>query len=198
MHIAWPVDLRPSRWFLRVDAVTAMFQSPFTGQVQVLERPNQLWYLDATFQTADWDKYRKLQTICGMLRGGASTVGIPLWDHEVPNGTWSGTPTVSGIAGRSVTITGLDASDQNAIKAGDVIKLSGGQIVQCVYDVSSNESGAAVATVEPLPRDAFVSAYQAFVVGQSITMRLVPGSKPSGDLARGPRASLTLKFLEAF
>lgn len=196
--LTWPIDVRPSRWWLRIEAATAMFQSPYTGQVQVLERANQMWMLDATFEANDWDQYAQLQVLIGQLRGGARTVAMPVYDHWTPRGTWSGAPQVTAISGRSVTIAGFAASDPAAAKAGDVLRVTGGQIVQVMADVGSDGTGAALLSVEPLPRTAFASSFDAHAAERTIDMRVVPGSKINGELRKGPRGTFSLKFIEAF
>lgn len=198
MSITWPIDIKPSRWFLRVRQANAMFQSPFTGQVQVLERFNQYWAADATFDVGDWETIGRIQALIAQMRGGAVTVAMPVFERQAPRGTWSGTPMVTGISGRTVTVSGFAASDAAAVKAGDFLEVRSDQVVQVVADAGANGSGVASLTVEPLPRVGFASQFLAYSADRRIDMRLVPGTDPTGDVRRGPRATFSLKLMEAF
>lgn len=198
MSITWPIDIKPSRWFLRVRQSNAMFQSPFTGQVQVLERFNQYWAADATFDVGDWETIGRMQSLIAQMRGGAVTVSMPVFERQVPRGTWSGTPMVTGISGRVVTVSGLAASDAAAVKAGDFFEVRSGQIVQVTTDAAANGSGVAALAVEPLPRLGFSTQFPALASGRRIEMRILPGTDLTGDVRRGPRATFSIKLIEAF
>ena len=85
-------------------------------------------------------------------RGQADTFVCTMPGHTAAQGTWSGSPVVSGAGqtGRSVVLGGFTASQAGVAKAGDLIKFAGHTKVYMVTaDAASNVSGVATVAIEP-------------------------------------------------
>lgn len=120
-------------------------------------------------------------------RGQADTFTCTLAGHTAPQGTWSGTPVVSGASqtGRSVVLGGFTASQTGVAKAGDLFKFAGHTKVYMVTaDASSNGSGVATLSMEPAllvspsSGEALVSSNVPFTVAltsDNLDMALSPG-----------------------
>jgi hypothetical protein len=85
-------------------------------------------------------------------RGQADTFTCTLAGHTAPQGTWPGTPVVTGAGqtGRSINLSGFTASQTGVAKAGDLIKFTGHTKVYMVTaDANSSVTGTATLAIEP-------------------------------------------------
>lgn len=123
MALSYPLDTPTSIGIesieLRAVNAVATSQSPFTFKQQIISHGGQKWEASVTIPSVHRDKAAQWKAMLVGLKGPVGTFLLGDPDYATPQGTISGTPTLSGNAGSdtaTVVMTGT-------LKAGDYIQL---------------------------------------------------------------------------
>lgn len=112
----------------------------------------QRWAISFTWSPMRRSVFMQFYAFIVSQRGQADTFTCTLAGHTTPQGSWLGTPVVSGASqtGRSINLSGFTASQTGVAKAGDLFKFAGHTKVYMVTaDANSNVSGLATLSIEP-------------------------------------------------
>ncbi len=151
----WPLSFKPDSQALYVQTLTARFDNPYNGQVQVLERDGARWVtsLSLTLYSAN---ARAFEAFLASLRGPSGEVLVPDFRRLTALGSLAGTPRLVSGTGRTLCLSGFTANAQRVLAAGDLIRASPGRAHMVVDDVTADASGNASIRVEPRLRDPVV------------------------------------------
>ena len=123
MALSYPLDTPTSIGIesieLRAVNAVATSQSPFTFKQQIISHGGQKWEASVSIPSVHRDKAAQWKAMLVGLKGPVGTFLLGDPDYATPQGTISGTPTLSGNAGSdtaTVVMTGT-------LKAGDYIQL---------------------------------------------------------------------------
>ena len=142
-----------SRWTLR--RVTAVSESPFTGQQQVYDYGYALWTASLTLppmlraDAANWEAFMM------KLHGRVGTFLLYDPDAKAPQGGVNTSATLNGavaVGDFTISIDTNNANMTNVFKAGDYIQIGvagGAKLYMIVDNANSNSSGVASVNIEP-------------------------------------------------
>ncbi|MEI8395899.1 MAG: hypothetical protein WCF85_14255 [Rhodospirillaceae bacterium] len=152
----WPLSFKPDSQAFYVQTLTARFDNPYNGQVQVLERDGARWVtsLSLTLYSAN---ARAFEAFLASLRGPAGEVLVPDFRRLAALGSLAGSPRLVSGTGRTLTLSGFTANAQRVLAAGDLIQTSSGRSHMVVDDVTADASGNASIRVEPRLREPVVA-----------------------------------------
>lgn len=149
--LIWPLDLRPQEQSFYIQTRTVRFESPYTGQVQLQERPGARWVSDARFERSE-GQARRLDALIAELAGPSGTVLLPDFRRLSPRGSRAGAPLLVGGQGTSLSLQGFDALSPGVLLAGDMVQTSLGRAHLVTQDVDADALGQAVAMIAPALR----------------------------------------------
>ena len=175
----WPLSFKPDTQAFYVQTLTARFDNPYNGQVQVLERDGARWVtsLRLTLYSAN---ARAFEAFLASLRGPAGEVLVPDFRRLAALGSLAGSPRLVSGTGRTLTLSGFTANATRVLAAGDLIQVSPGRAHMVVEDVAADASGNASVRIEPRLRDP-VTVGPLVTSAARVRMRLV-----SDDAGKNP------------
>ena len=152
----WPLSFKPDSQAFYVQTLTARFDNPYNGQVQVLERDGARWVtsLNLTLYSAN---ARAFEAFLASLRGPAGEVLVPDFRRLAALGSLAGSPRLVSGTGRTLTLSGFTVNAQRVLAAGDLIQTSPGRSHMVVDDVTADAAGNASIRVEPRLREPVVA-----------------------------------------
>ena len=138
----------------RMATRTAITQSPFTFQQQVMVHPGRRWEVDVTLPSMKHADARQWLAWLAKLDGNLHTftMGDPL--GAIARGSAGGTPLVAGASqtGASLDVDGCTTSTTNWLREGDYIQLGTGgdaRLYMVTDDVDTSAGGAATIPIWP-------------------------------------------------
>ena len=151
----WPLSFKPDSQAFYVQTLTARFDNPYNGQVQVLERDGARWVtsMSLTLYSA---KARAFEAFLASLRGPAGEVLVPDFRRLAALGSLAGSPRLVSGTGRTLTLSGFTTNAQKVLAAGDLIQTSPGRSHMVVDDVTADAAGNASVRIEPRLREPVV------------------------------------------
>ena len=151
----WPLSFKPDSQAFYVQTLTARFDNPYNGQVQVLERDGARWVtsMSLTLYSA---KARAFEAFLASLRGPAGEVLVPDFRRLAALGSLAGNPRLVSGTGRTLTLSGFTTNAQKVLAAGDLIQTSPGRSHMVVDDVTADAAGNASVRIEPRLREPVV------------------------------------------
>ncbi|MEI7606312.1 MAG: hypothetical protein WCJ64_02895 [Rhodospirillaceae bacterium] len=152
----WPLSFKPDSQAFYVQTLTARFDNPYNGQVQVLERDGARWVTSLTLHLYSANA-RAFEAFLASLRGPAGEVLVPDFRRLAALGSLAGTPRLVSGTGRTLTLSGFTANAQRVLAAGDLIQASPGRVHMVIDDVAADASGNAGIRVEPRLREPVVA-----------------------------------------
>ena len=144
---------RSSRWTLK--RVTAVSESPFTGQQQVYDYGYALWTVTLTLppmlrpDAANWEAFMM------KLHGRVGTFLLYDPDAKTPQGGVNTSATLNGavsVGDYTISIDTNNANMTNVFKAGDYIQIgtaASAKLYMIVDNANSNGAGEATVNIEP-------------------------------------------------
>lgn len=163
MAITYPVNI-PNHSFssmtMRLRRSSAMTESTFTLQQQVVQYEGAVWEAEITIPPLTYAEARQWEAFILSLRGmrGTFIMGNPL--NDAPTGTVSAL-LLNGQATVRSTEFGVDGAGANeTIKAGDYFSIGTGadqHLHQVMQDVTLSESGSGTINVEPPLRTTYAN-----------------------------------------
>lgn len=190
-------DISPDseEWSLRYN--TQSYTSDLTGAQQTREQPGARWSVTMRFNNR-WDKdARALQAFLVSLRGRAGRFFVTPADWK-PLGTAGGSPTLSVAATAgddSVSTTGWDASQPEALLPGDYVEING-ELKKVTQTVSADTNGDAVVNFAPPLRKDAGAGIAVVVDDPACTMMLEADDTAQWAIQAGMIYSLTLNGME--
>lgn len=142
-----------ARWSLK--RVTAVSESPFTGQQQVFDYGYALWTANLSLppmlrpDAANWEAFMM------KLHGRVGTFLLYDPDARLPQGGVNTTATLEGAVAVGDFTIGIDTNNANmtnVFKAGDYIQIgsaAAAKLYMIVDNANSNGSGVATVNIEP-------------------------------------------------
>lgn len=133
-------------------------------------------------------------------RGQADSFTTTLVGHTAPQGSWAGTPVVSGASqtGRSVNLSGFTASQTGVAKAGDFVKFAGhSKVYMVTADADSSGTGTATISIEPALLASPANAEALTTSSVPFTVALAADTL-SGAIGAGPLYSLDVDLVEVW
>jgi hypothetical protein len=161
MPITYPLSLPtvrgPARAVLTGQSVTAMTQSPFTGQQQVQVHPAMFWRASVELASMSRAEAELWSTFLLKLRGRAGTFLMGDPNAATARGSAStapGTPLVKGAGqtGQSLVLDGAPASAAGYLMAGDYIQIGSAgtaRLYKVLDDAGSNSDGEVTLSLWP-------------------------------------------------
>lgn len=148
----WPASPAPAT--LKISSVQpTLVSTAHSLQRQVRSRGGHRWMLSMTWPTLKRSEWAPLFAFAQSLRGQYATCTYVIPGNlSNPLGVATGTPLVNGAGqtGRSLATDGWTPSQAGILKAGDFIKLGGGnKVYMLTADVNSDGSGQATLSIEP-------------------------------------------------
>ena len=155
MTTDWPLAFKPDSQAFYVQTLTARFDNPYNGQVQVLERDGARWVtsMSLTLYSAN---ARAFEAFLACLRGPAGEVQVPDFRRLAALGSLAGSPRLVSGTGRTLLLAGFTPNVTRVLAAGDLIQTSPGRSHMVVDDVAADASGNASLRVEPRLREPVV------------------------------------------
>ena len=152
----WPLVFKPDSQAFYVQTLTARFDNPYNGQVQVLERDGARWVtsMSLTLYSAN---ARAFEAFLASLRGPSGEVLVPDFRRLAALGSLAGNPRLVSGTGRTLSLSGFTANAQRVLAAGDLIQTSPGRSHMVVDDVAADASGNASIRIEPRLREPVVA-----------------------------------------
>lgn len=148
MALSYPLDTPTSIGIesieLRAVNAVATSQSPFTFKQQIISHGGQKWEASVTIPSVHRDKAAQWKAMLVGLKGPVGTFLLGDPDYATPQGTISGTPTLSGNAGSdtaTVVMTGT-------LTAGDYIQLGSGAAAK-LHQVLLDQDGDGTLEIWP-------------------------------------------------
>ena len=148
MALSYPLDTPTSIGIesieLRAVNAVATSQSPFTFKQQIISHGGQKWEASVTIPSVHRDKAAQWKAMLVGLKGPVGTFLLGDPDYATPQGTISGTPTLTGSAGSdtaTVVMTGT-------LKAGDYIQLGSGAAAK-LHQVLLDQDGDGTLEIWP-------------------------------------------------
>ena len=156
MTTDWPLTFKPDSQAFYVQTLTARFDNPYNGQVQVLERDGARWVtsMSLTLYSAN---ARAFEAFLASLRGPAGEVLVPDFRRLAALGSLAGSPRLVSGTGRTLSLSGFTANAQRVLAAGDLIQTSPGRSHMVVDDIAADASGNASIRIEPRLREPMVA-----------------------------------------
>lgn len=194
--LIWNTDWRPSAVSMKVGTITVVFENPYSGARQVIERDGQRWVCRMTVPGGQPARCRGIEAMIAALRGPAKTIRIPYFQSETALGSLAGFPVIyAGSSGRTIKTSGWTANAAGVLLAGDVIQGSPGRAYIVTSNVNASGTGTADVPVEPRLRE---SPTIGSLVTSLVTVRMQLVSDSSFDVSvRAPRvSSYDLEFVE--
>ena len=156
MTTDWPLVFKPDSQAFYVQTLTARFDNPYNGQVQVLERDGARWVTSLTL-TLYSANARAFEAFLASLRGPAGEVLVPDFRRLAALGSLAGSPRLVSGTGRTLVLSGFTHGAQRVLAAGDLIQASPGRVHMVVDDVTADASGNASIRIEPRLREPVVA-----------------------------------------
>lgn len=136
------------RWRLERPDVT--MESPVGLTAQRQDRPGARWMLSVQLPTLKGAEAAAMRLF--LQRASSSSVWFqaPDWSYERQS-TPNGTPRVDGASqeGASIDLKGFTPSQVGAVRAGDRLGLTTGQVVTVLADANASGAGKLTATIDP-------------------------------------------------
>ena len=152
----WPLAFKPDSQAFYVQTLTARFDNPYTGQVQVLERDGARWVTSLTLHL-NGPTARAFEAFLAGLRGPAGEVLVPDFRRLAALGSLAGAPRLVSGTGRTLGLAGFTPNAAGVLAAGDLIQTSPGRVHMVVDDTAADGSGNASIRVEPRLREPVVA-----------------------------------------
>ena len=152
----WPLAFKPDSQAFYVQTLTARFDNPYNGQVQVLERDGARWVTSLTLHLYSANA-RAFEAFLASLRGPAGEVLVPDFRRLAALGNLAGSPRLVSGTGRTLSPSGFTPNTQRVLVAGDLIQASPGRVHMVIDDVAADASGNAGIRVEPRLREPVVA-----------------------------------------
>ena len=151
----WPLSFKPDSQAFYVQTLTARFDNPYNGQVQVLERDGARWVtsMSLTLYSAN---ARAFEAFLASLRGPSGEVLVPDFRRLAALGSLTGSPRLVSGTGRTLSLSGFTPNAQRMLAAGDLVQTSPGRAHMVVDDVAADASGNASIRIEPRLREPVV------------------------------------------
>lgn len=152
----WPVGVRVRGLRLSLESNTRTFESPFTGDEQVVDTPGSKWVFEVTIgQLKDAATARRFSTL--LERVGGRRHCLRLYDFSMPKKTVLGAPVVNEAQSmrRYLSTRGWTPS-RRVFEAGEWLQV-GDELKRVVDDVWSDASGRATVNIEPELRATYAS-----------------------------------------
>ena len=134
------------------------------------------------------------------LRGQADTFTTILPGHTTPQGSWAGTPVVSGAAqtGASINMVGFTASQVGIVKAGDLLQFAGHtKVYMATADATSSVTGTATVSIRPALMVSPANAEAVTSSNVTFTVALASDSMDT-SIQAGPLYSLGIDMVEVY
>jgi hypothetical protein len=112
----------------------------------------QRWAIKKSWSALTRPVFAQLHAFLISQRGQADPFTTTLEGYTTPQGSWLGTPVVSGAGqtGRSIALSGFTASQTGVAKAGDLLKFAGhSKVYMVTADANSSAGGLATLAIEP-------------------------------------------------
>ena len=148
--LATPTSIGIESIELRAVNAVATSQSPFTYKKQIISHGGQKWEASVSIPSVHRDKAAQWKALLVGLKGPVGTFLLGDPDYATPQGTVSGSPTLTGNAGDetvSVVMTGT-------LKAGDYIQLGSGSAAK-LHQVLLDQDGDGTIEIWPALRDTY-------------------------------------------
>ena len=148
--LATPTSIGIESIELRAVNAVATSQSPFTYKQQIISHGGQKWEASVSIPSVHRDKAAQWKALLVGLKGPVGTFLLGDPDYATPQGTVSGSPTLTGNAGDetvSVVMTGT-------LKAGDYIQLGSGSAAK-LHQVLLDQDGDGTIEIWPALRDTY-------------------------------------------
>ena len=161
--LATPTSIGIESIELRAVNAVATSQSPFTYKQQIISHGGQKWEASVSIPSVHRDKAAQWKAMLVGLKGPVGTFLLGDPDYATPQGTISGSPTLTGNAGdetASVVMTGT-------LKAGDYIQLGSGSAAK-LHQVLLDQSGDGNLEIWPALRSDYTSETVVFTAPQGV------------------------------
>ena len=148
--LATPTSIGIESIELRAVNAVATSQYPFTYKQQIISHGGQKWEASVSIPSVHRDKAAQWKALLVGLKGPVGTFLLGDPDYATPQGTVSGSPTLTGNAGDetvSVVMTGT-------LKAGDYIQLGSGSAAK-LHQVLLDQDGDGTIEIWPALRDTY-------------------------------------------
>lgn len=191
---AWPAALIPNEvdWGIRTN--TLAMTSPWTGGGTFYELQGARWECTTIFRNLPASLHRELLGLLDHLRGGVTTVALPLWMHEERQGGATGSMTVTADAhAKLIDVAGIGGTNP-AFKRGDMVGIAG-RLYRVTKDATAT-AGAAEVSIAP-PLRAAASAASLVLTGLTVPMRLTDDDSAVARFRPKPLADVSVSWLEA-
>ncbi len=152
----WPLSFKPDSQAFYVQTLTARFDNPYNGQVQVLERDGARWVTSLSLHLYSANA-RAFEAFLASLRGPSGEVLVPDFRRLAAMGSLAGNPQLVSGTGRTLVLSGFMHGAQKVLAAGDLIQASPGRTHMVVDDIAADASGNASIRVEPRLRESVVA-----------------------------------------
>ena len=111
----WPLAFKPDSQAFYVQTLTARFDNPYNGQVQVLERDGARWVTSLTLHLYSANA-RAFEAFLASLRGPAGEVLVPDFRRLAALGSLAGSPRLVSGTGCTLTLSGFTANAQRVLE----------------------------------------------------------------------------------
>lgn len=194
--ITWPTSIKVGSADYGVEFDVQMSVSR-NGRIFTYGLSGARWVATLSFETELESMQRPaIEAMIMSLEGGANRLQMPHFGRPLPNGTLTGSPTLSATAAagaKSVALSGCNGT----LKAGDIIGING-QLVMVTADATPVASAMTV-NFSPALRNSTASGTQVFWNQPSILW--VPKSTQAGSFPykQGKvRPSFSIELIEAY
>jgi hypothetical protein len=195
---AWP-NFPLTRFQMRVQPLTKVFSSPYSNQVQVADMLAECWVVSMDLAPdVSPTQGAAIEAFLDRLKGAANRVLIPNLRFPSPQGTATGSPTLSSSVAQFANTVSVTWTPFAAVLAGTMLGMgAGGQLVRVMAPAAADAYGNV--TLEVAPRIRAPLAAGTAVIYQSPTapFRLM-SANPAVDWHPGQFLAPALEFREDF
>lgn len=199
-----PAALKPQDVTMHMMNVVGENISPFVASQQEQQWPGQWFELEVALRPMLRADYEAVVGFLGALNGKFGTFLFGDHNAKTPQGVATGTPLVNGAnasGSNAINLKGFTPGVTGILKAGDYMQIatSGGlqRLYKNLFDINSDGSGNATATVFPTIREALVDGLSVVLNNTAGTFRLMENDIV-WKIARSRSTSISFKAMEAF
>ena len=145
--LATPTSIGIESIELRAVNAVATSQSPFTYKQQIISHGGQKWEASVSIPSVHRDLAAQWKAMLVGLKGPVGTFLLGDPDYATPQGTISGSPTLTGNAGDETVTIDMDGT----LKAGDYIQLGSGSAAK-LHQVLLDQDGDGTLEIWPALR----------------------------------------------
>lgn len=155
--IDWPSDWLVSAMTWRLQPMTRVTTSPYSGAQQVVDLIGDRWAVDVRLSPMTLAEAAEREATLGRLRGMLGTVTLWHLLRPEPRGTMRGTPVLASAAARGAQTLAITTTASATLLAGDMIGI-GGELLMVAAPATAGGTGAMTVTLTGRLRGAHAAA----------------------------------------